>query len=106
MSDVGCWKPWLALADEAPRPTRKDLRPSLFLGSCLNGDGREIFQGDGHGTQLVAVAINDDVARRLVGGRGGSDLEKEVAHLIVEHLNEDMTNALEVARIIVRRLEK
>lgn len=67
MSDtIDCWKPWLALAEEAPRPVRKNLGSSLFLGSRLGGDGREIFQGDGHGNQLVAVAINDAVARRLI----------------------------------------
>lgn len=105
MSDtIDCWKPWLALAEEASRPTRQDLGPHLFLGSRLGGDGREIFQGDGHGNQLVAVAINDEIALRLVGATERKDLEKEVAYLIVEHLNEDMTNALEVAQIIVRRL--
>lgn len=77
---IDCWKPWLALADEAPRHARKNLGPSLFLGSRLSGDGREIFQGDNHSNQLVAIAINDDVARRLVEG-ANSALKAEIDRL-------------------------
>lgn len=104
MNNIDCWKPWSALASEASRPTRKDLGPRLFLGSRLGGDGREIFQGDGYANQLVAVAINDGVARRLADAdklnqtlraalqliddyyQTGGDLMSHVSHIAQEAL--------------------
>lgn len=62
-----CWAPWLALDGARAIATRIGLKPSLFLGSRLGvGDAREIFQGDGHRNQLVALAINPEAAQRVV----------------------------------------
>lgn len=65
-SDVGVWKPWAALAHARPLIVRSDLKATFFLGSKYAvGDAREIFQGDGHRNQLVALAINGEVAERM-----------------------------------------
>jgi hypothetical protein len=79
-----CWAPWRALADAPVVPTKAHLKSTkLFLGSRYGsvGDAREIFQGDGHGNQCVAVAINGDIAERLVRSANASLMGVEQAAL-------------------------
>jgi hypothetical protein len=72
-----CWEPWRVLAESPVIPTRKNLNAPLFVGSRFggSGDAREIFQGDGHGNQCVAVAINSEVASRIVAAANVCSLD-------------------------------
>lgn len=69
----GAWKPSLALADTAHVPVRQDRKQTLFLGTLSISDPREIFIGDGFSNQIAAVAINGDVAERIVNAVNAHD---------------------------------
>lgn len=74
------WAPWRALADAPALPIRAHLKSDkLFLGSRYGsvGDAREIFQGDGFANQCVAVAINGEVAERLVNSANAAMTPQE-----------------------------
>jgi hypothetical protein len=96
-----CWEPWRVLSETRVIPTKDGMTQRLFLGTKSSlGDDREIFQGGGHSNQCIAVAINGDVARRIVASVNAADVMKRAAAFIAERDPfGDHFSALDLARL-------